>query len=630
VVEDAGARIIVPVDLRPAFGGAKSLLPEPFGDEPSLLRATVVQLLRGGVAPVIVACATCPTNEPVSALLKGLDSHVEYGSPDANLFDLALRAAGEGTDPIVIVDPRAALVSSNALRAQLDLHRRSGAEMTLHPTASHGYGGITISRHALARLARMYDRMVQVEFSVEPLRFAQRARYAFEVADLPLSAAEVIGPASLTPRIAGDLARLSAVAHDAAAGRYASVSEAVWRGEWAHWTSTAEKRASTSPSARKPRVLFVHYTATRQVGASRLLESVLEEWDTSRSEPLLALPTEGALHERFRARMAVSVFDGGWLGQSEEEDDRWSAKVLEAADLLASARPSMVFLSNPAPAMTLACHTAGIPCALFMHLDFLSFEPGEAGYAFRRTQLAAHMRIITGSRSMAARIERLTSSPPGRVVVVHPGVRLDVFKPDAITRQRAREALQLPERAKVVTVAGTLVFQKRPELAIAALPALSSAVPEVMLCFAGAERETSGMQHRLSEKARALGVIDRTRFLGHREDMTTVYAATDVLLHAGLGESFGMVLAEAMAMGRPVVAFADGGPLDIVQDGVTGRLLAPTAGPREAADALAEILSDEKRCAEMGAAGLRRAAQLFDGRGFARGIQGLCEEIMHG
>ena len=86
--------------------------------------------------------------------------------------------------------------------------------------------------------------------------------------------------------------------------------------------------------------------------------------------------------------------------------------------------------------------------------------------------------------------------------------------------------------------------------------------------------------------------------------------ALDIFVHAGDPEPFGLVNVEAMAMGLPVVAFAHGALPEIVEEGVTGRLLPP--GDEDAmARAITELLDDPVVRSRMGSAGQARALRHF-------------------
>ncbi|MBX3568071.1 MAG: glycosyltransferase family 4 protein [Rhizobiaceae bacterium] len=114
---------------------------------------------------------------------------------------------------------------------------------------------------------------------------------------------------------------------------------------------------------------------------------------------------------------------------------------------------------------------------------------------------------------------------------------------------------------------------------------------------------------QLKTQAAALGLADRLRFLGWRyrmQDMADVMDGFDIFCHTSIQpEPFGLVLLEAMAVGTPVLSVAAGGPLAIIEDGVSGRLLAP-GDPAALAGAITALLDDPDAAARMGDAGRRR------------------------
>jgi len=109
------------------------------------------------------------------------------------------------------------------------------------------------------------------------------------------------------------------------------------------------------------------------------------------------------------------------------------------------------------------------------------------------------------------------------------------------------------------------------------------------------------------EAARAAGV----QFLGLRSDMTDLYAAMDLYVLASHREGFPRSAMEATAMGLPVVATDIRGSRDVVDDGVTGVLVAP-GDSRALAAAVASLAGDADLRRRMGEAGLRKARAEFD------------------
>jgi glycosyltransferase involved in cell wall biosynthesis len=107
------------------------------------------------------------------------------------------------------------------------------------------------------------------------------------------------------------------------------------------------------------------------------------------------------------------------------------------------------------------------------------------------------------------------------------------------------------------------------------------------------------------------------RLLGFRTDALSLMWAADIFVLPSLAEPFGLVLLEAMSLGKPVVATSAGGPLEIVLAGETG-LLVPPAQPHELALAINQLLADPEKAIEMGRKGLERYKERFTTERMAR------------
>jgi glycosyltransferase involved in cell wall biosynthesis len=130
----------------------------------------------------------------------------------------------------------------------------------------------------------------------------------------------------------------------------------------------------------------------------------------------------------------------------------------------------------------------------------------------------------------------------------------------------------------------------------------------------------AGYPETLRQRASALGLSDRVTFLGIRDDIPNLLAGLDVLVHTPTApEPFGRVLAEAMAVGRPVIAAHCGGIPEVVEDGVTG-LLVPSADVGAFTAAVVRLLEDPMLCQRLGGAGRRRAEARFGIEAHATGV----------
>jgi glycosyltransferase involved in cell wall biosynthesis len=113
----------------------------------------------------------------------------------------------------------------------------------------------------------------------------------------------------------------------------------------------------------------------------------------------------------------------------------------------------------------------------------------------------------------------------------------------------------------------------------------------------------------LEHRAMRLGVSERVRFLGFLDNPYPLLASSDVFVHTARWEGFGLVIAEAMALGIPVIATScAGGPSEILGNGRYG-ILAPPEDPESIAEALIRAASDEALMADLSERGVRRVAE---------------------
>jgi glycosyltransferase involved in cell wall biosynthesis len=259
--------------------------------------------------------------------------------------------------------------------------------------------------------------------------------------------------------------------------------------------------------------------------------------------------------------------------------------------------------------------------------DIPSFQPG--GYAARALKIPAvtHVRFPdseTGYRwflrpafslaifvSEAARREGLAEAPDvfgDRSAALHDPVLIPALWSDD-QRLEARRALALPVDRPLVALVGQVAEIKGIWEFVQAADMLRHS--EAHFVVVGDDLKGKGEQRRAMEaRVAALGMTTRFHFLGFRSDAASIVQAFDLLVAPSHVEPLGLVSLEAMAGCRPVVATRVGGIPEVVDDGVTGRLV-PAKDPRALADGVEGLLHDPGLRERMGRAGRVRAEQHF-------------------
>ncbi|MEM8599460.1 MAG: glycosyltransferase [Bacteroidota bacterium] len=212
--------------------------------------------------------------------------------------------------------------------------------------------------------------------------------------------------------------------------------------------------------------------------------------------------------------------------------------------------------------------------------------------------------------SEAAKAGQATLWPPRHAEVLYPAVNLARFDADALPSVAAlRAKLDLPTDAFVAGIVGRLQHWKGIHVFVEAAAQVARAHPDAVFVVVGgphfSEPDYPGELAALAERH---GIGDQLRFVGHQPNVPEWMNAFDVLVHASTGpEPFGMVILEGMALGKPVVATAHGGPLEIVTP--ESGLLVPPGEPDALADVLRRLAADPAARAHLADGARARAAQ---------------------
>ena len=253
-------------------------------------------------------------------------------------------------------------------------------------------------------------------------------------------------------------------------------------------------------------------------------------------------------------------------------------------------------------ASVILARLTGAKCIVHVHVGFDDWMSPLLKWSLR------HADALIAVSEFVKRTLVDSGHDPARIHVVLNAIDPAAWEP-GVGRDEMRRELDLPVDADVVITVCRLFPSKGVEELVRALPALHEQHLDARLIIVGNEM-VSGFRQHLVDVATELGVTGSLALTGHRGDIARLMAAGDVFAMPSVGEPFGLVYLEAMAMRLPVVALDSGGTPEVVVDGLTGLLSRP--GDTESLHRnLAALLGDPTRRSGMGAAGRKRVEARF-------------------
>jgi glycosyltransferase involved in cell wall biosynthesis len=296
-------------------------------------------------------------------------------------------------------------------------------------------------------------------------------------------------------------------------------------------------------------------------GAETLVADAAPVWDRDSFEYRVAflLP--------WKDQLAGSIIDNGvpvtnlrWKGPGS------LGAINRLRDLCADFRPNIVHSHLPAAGVIARL---GIPKTRHVYTEhnIVGFYR-EPTRTLNRLTYGRNEAVIAVSEAVA---ESMSTYPGPRPTVVPNGISVAVTEQE---RDAVRSQLGIGPEDRLVVHVGNIRPHKGHKNLIAATAKLQDLNPAAVVISVGGEKHEGDLA-RLRLEADKRGLSDRIRFMGRREDARAFLSAADVVVNPSDVEGLPLVLLEAMALGRPVVATDVGGVGSIVKNGVTGLLVPP-------------------------------------------------------
>jgi len=212
--------------------------------------------------------------------------------------------------------------------------------------------------------------------------------------------------------------------------------------------------------------------------------------------------------------------------------------------------------------------------------------------------------IITVSGALRRELMEREGIEGSRMVTIYNGIDPERFAVGPEARLKMRRELGLPADIPVVGTVARLAPQKGLTYLIRSLALLREHIPDVLGVVVGEGPMRSALEREVEECGAPVV------FTGYRTDIPSLMAGFDVFVLPSVTEGLPLIVLEAMAAGRAVVATAVGGRPEAVAEGETG-LLVPPRDPEALCAALRFLLDAPGQAARMGAAGRERVRRMF-------------------
>ena len=371
-----------------------------------------------------------------------------------------------------------------------------------------------------------------------------------------------------------------------------------------------------------PQNILVVHNNNDFYGAEKVLLELLSRLDRSRFVPIVVLPTDTRHINRLspeleKLNIECCFIPLGVLRRKYfklQKLPRFGFEVLAGVrQLVRLIRKRNIALvhtnTNTILASPVAARITGVPHVWSIHE--LMVEPATVRSALHYMIPRFSTRVVTVSQAVREHMLKDAAKFADRFTFVRGAIDVEPFL-NAKGRARVRGEWGVKDDEVLIGMVGRVTRWKGQSIFVQAAKHIAERHPEVKFAAVGGVFDTEKFyMDRFRKEVQEAGLENKLTINDFRADMPDVFAAFDIfVLPSILPEPFGLVVIEAMASGKPVVATAPGGPSETVVDGETG-FLVPPSDASAIARAVEVLLADPQKRISMGDAGRCRAREVF-------------------
>jgi glycosyltransferase involved in cell wall biosynthesis len=327
-------------------------------------------------------------------------------------------------------------------------------------------------------------------------------------------------------------------------------------------------------------------------GAEKVLLNIVKHINSRQFSSLVMVPRKGWLYETLKkhhleTRVLEShrSWDVGFLLKLS------SLIRKEKIDLIHSHLPGMNFYS------CLAGRITKRPVIVTYHGMIEDGDKRKWKNIFKNFMVRnTAAQVVTVSDYLKKELIKKIGVDPNKIVTLYSGIDFNAFGPTKSSVE-LRQKLGLPESTPLVGTIGNIRKSKGYEYLMRSVKLVVQKMPNVFFLIVGEKEEK--LFHELNKLTEKLGLKERIKFLGFREDVADCLNILDIFVLSSTTEGFSIATVEAMSLAKPVVVTDCGGPREIVTDGQTG-FLVPPGDHKSLAEKIILLLRNQKLREEMG------------------------------